>query len=81
VLGLRALYFMLADLADRFHLLKYGIAFILVFIGVKMLLIDVYKIPVGFALSVVGIVLVLSMVASLWITRKTPGPVSPSSDT
>ena len=69
VLGLRALYFMLADLADRFHLLKYGIAFILVFIGIKMLLIDVYKIPVGFALSVVGIVLAISMVASLWITR------------
>jgi tellurite resistance protein TerC len=70
VLGLRALYFMLADLADRFHLLKYGIAFILVFIGIKMLLIDLYKIPVGFALAVVGIVLVASMAASLWITRK-----------
>jgi tellurite resistance protein TerC len=81
VLGLRALYFMLVDLADRFHLLKYGIAFILVFIGIKMLLIDIYKIPVGFALSVVGIVLALSMVASLWITRKTPGPVPPSSHT
>lgn len=70
VLGLRALYFMLADLADRFHLLKYGIAFILIFIGIKMLLIDLYKIPVGFALSVVGIVLAVSMLASLWITRK-----------
>jgi tellurite resistance protein TerC len=79
VLGLRALYFMLADLAGRFHLLKYGIAFILVFIGIKMLLIDLYKIPVGFALSVVGIVLVLSMVASLWITRK-PGAASTPSD-
>jgi TerC family integral membrane protein len=79
VLGLRALYFMLADLAGRFHLLKYGIAFILVFIGIKMLLIDLYKIPVGFALSVVGIVLVLSMVASLWITRK-PGAASTPSN-
>jgi tellurite resistance protein TerC len=79
VLGLRALYFMLADLAGRFHLLKYGIAFILVFIGIKMLLIDLYKIPVGFALSVVGIVLVLSMVASLWITRK-PGAAQTSAD-
>jgi len=74
VLGLRAMYFMLADLADRFHLLKYGIAFILVFIGIKMLLLNVYKIPVGFALSVVGIVLAISMLASLWITRK-PKPV------
>jgi tellurite resistance protein TerC len=79
VLGLRALYFMLADLAGRFHLLKYGIAFILVFIGIKMLLIDVYKIPVGFALAVVGIVLALSMVASLWLTRK-PGDASETAD-
>ena len=69
ILGLRAMYFMLADLADRCHLLKYGLAFILVFIGIKMLLLDVYKIPVGFALSVVGIVLLTSMVASLYITR------------
>ncbi len=73
ILGLRAMYFMLADLADRFHLLKYGLAFILVFIGIKMLLLDIYKIPVGFALSVVGIVLVILMAGSLWITR--PGAV------
>jgi tellurite resistance protein TerC len=77
VLGLRALYFMLADLADRFHLLKYGIAFILVFIGIKMLLIDIYKIPVGFALAVVGIVLAASMGASLWITRKPRDSAAP----
>jgi tellurite resistance protein TerC len=69
ILGLRAMYFMLADLADRFHLLKYGLAFILVFIGIKMLLLDVYKIPTGFALSVVGIVLIVSVVGSLWVTR------------
>jgi len=69
ILGLRAMYFMLADLADRFHLLKYGLAFILVFIGIKMLLLDVYKIPVGFALAVVGIVLATSMAASLYVTR------------
>jgi tellurite resistance protein TerC len=69
ILGLRAMYFMLADLADRFHLLKYGLAFILVFIGIKMLLLDVYKIPIGFALSVVGIVLLISILGSLWVTR------------
>ena len=69
ILGLRAMYFMLADMADRFHLLKYGLAFILIFIGIKMLLLDVYKIPIGFALSVVGIVLVISVVGSLWVTR------------
>jgi len=69
ILGLRAMFFMLADLADRFHLLKYGLAFILVFIGIKMILIDVYKIPIGFALSVVGIVLLASIFGSLWVTR------------
>ena len=69
ILGLRAMYFMLADLADRFHLLKYGLAFILIFIGIKMLLLDIYKIPIGFALSVVGIVLLVSILASLWVTR------------
>lgn len=77
ILGLRAMYFMLADLADRFHLLKYGLAFILVFIGIKMLLLDIYKIPIGFALSVVGIVLIVSMVGSLWVTR--PGAARPPS--
>lgn len=69
ILGLRAMYFMLADMAARFHLLKYGLSFILIFIGIKMLLLDIYKIPVGFALSVVGIVLLLSIVGSLYITR------------
>ena len=53
VLGLRALYFVLADMAGRFHLLSYGLAVILMFIGVKMLLIAFYKIPVFLALGVV----------------------------
>ena len=79
ILGLRAMYFMLADMADRFHLLKYGLAFILVFIGIKMLLLDVYKIPIGFALSVVGIVLLISMLGSLWVTR--PGATARHTDT
>jgi tellurite resistance protein TerC len=65
ILGLRAMYFLLADMAQRFHLLKYGLAAILVFIGAKMLLLDVYKIPVGVALGVVGLILAVSVVASL----------------
>jgi tellurite resistance protein TerC len=69
ILGLRAMYFLLADMAQRFHLLKYGLAFILVFIGAKMLLLDIYKIPTGIALGVVGLILVLSVVASL-VTSK-----------
>ena len=76
ILGLRAMYFMLADLADRFHLLKYGLAFILVFIGIKMILLDVYKIPIGFALAVVFTVLVATMVGSLYVTRPGAKPAA-----
>ena len=67
VLGLRALYFVLADMAGRFHLLSYGLAVILMFIGVKMLIIDYYKIPVFLALGVVIGLLCASIVASLLI--------------
>ena len=64
ILGLRAMYFLLAGVADRFSLLKYGLAIVLMFIGVKMLLIDIYKIPVGFSLAVVA-VLAVTMLPSL----------------
>ncbi|MDH4402478.1 MAG: TerC family protein [Burkholderiaceae bacterium] len=64
ILGLRAMYFLLADLKDRFHLLTYGLGVILVFVGTKMLIVDWIKIPVGISLGVVGAILVLSMIAS-----------------
>ena len=70
ILGLRALYFLLADLADRFHLLAYGLALVLVFIGSKMLLIDVYKIPIGIALGVTAALIASSMFASLYVSRQ-----------
>ena len=73
VLGLRALYFMLAGMAERFHLLKFGLAAILVFIGAKMLMIDFYHIPVGASLTVVLSFLVVTMVASLYVKPKQPG--------
>lgn len=69
ILGLRALYFLLAGMAERFHLLSYGLAVILVFIGVKMLLIDFYKIPVLWSLLFVAAALAVSIAASLWTTR------------
>lgn len=69
ILGLRAMYFLLADVADRFHLLKYGLALVLVFIGVKMLIMDFYKIPVVLALGVVAAILVVSVILSLMTTR------------
>ncbi len=65
VLGLRAMFFLLAGMADRFHLLPYGLAVILGFIGAKMLLIDVFKIPVPVSLGVVAAILVATMVLSL----------------
>ncbi|MHB1074848.1 TerC family protein [Thiobacillus sp.] len=74
ILGLRAMYFMLAGMADRFHLLKYGLAMVLVFVGTKMLIVDFYKIPVGLSLGIVGLIIASFMFASLWVTRK---PVVP----
>ena len=69
ILCLRSLYFLLKELADRFHLLHYGLAIILVFIGVKMLIMEWYKMPIGIALGVVGFVLLVSMLASWFSTR------------
>jgi tellurite resistance protein TerC len=65
VLGLRAMFFLLAGLADRFHLLPYGLALVLMFIGAKMLLIDVYKIPIAVSLGVVAATIGATVVLSL----------------
>ncbi|MBM3398605.1 MAG: TerC family protein [Betaproteobacteria bacterium] len=65
ILGLRAMYFLLAAVANKFHLLNYGLAVILVFIGTKMCLIDIYKIPVGISLGVVVAILAATMVLSV----------------
>ncbi|MBK9445732.1 MAG: TerC family protein [Betaproteobacteria bacterium] len=70
ILGLRALYFLLADLASRFHLLKYGLALVLVFIGTKMLIVEWIKIPVFLSLGVVGAILVSAVAASWLIPEK-----------
>ncbi|MBC7756549.1 MAG: TerC family protein [Bdellovibrio sp.] len=70
ILGLRALYFLLADMANRFHLLKYGLAVVLVFVGIKMLIVHWYKIPVAMSLAVVAGVLATSILLSMLTTRK-----------
>ena len=72
ILGLRAMYFLLAAVAAKFHLLSYGLAVILVFIGTKMMLIDVFKIPVAVSLGVVVAVLALTMWLSLRTAPKLP---------
>ncbi|MDD0814745.1 TerC family protein [Curvibacter sp. HBC28] len=72
ILGLRAMYFLLAAVANKFHLLNYGLAVILMFIGAKMCLIDVYKVPVFVSLGVVVGILVLTMVLSLRTAERPP---------
>jgi len=69
ILGLRAMYFLLAAIAAKFHLLSYGLAVILVFIGTKMVLIDVFKIPVAVSLGVVVGILAITM---LWSVKTAP---------
>ncbi len=61
ILGLRAMYFLLAGVAERFSMLKYGLSVILVFIGVKMLIVDFYHIPVAISLGVVGGILAATL--------------------
>jgi tellurite resistance protein TerC len=67
ILGLRAMYFLLQAVAAKFHLLSYGLAVILVFIGTKMMLIDVIKIPVLVSLAAVAGILALTM----WLSVRT----------
>ena len=74
VLGLRAMFFLLAGMADRFHLLPYGLALVLAFIGSKMLLIDVVKIPVLVSLGVVVAIIGATVVASLLRPAKAASP-------
>jgi tellurite resistance protein TerC len=69
ILGLRAMYFLLVDIADRFHLIGYGLAAIVTLVGIKMLIMDVYKIPILWMLATVAVVLALSVVASLLVQR------------
>lgn len=71
ILGLRAMYFLLADVADRFVFLKYGLAFVLSFIGVKMLIMHWIHIPISISLSVVFGALGASILTSLIYTRST----------
>ncbi len=69
VLGLRALYFLVAGMADRFHLLNYGLAGVLIFIGAKMLIVDVWKVPISLSLAMVAVLIGTSLVASRLVPR------------
>ena len=77
ILGLRALYFMLAGIMQMFVYLKVGLSFVLCFVGAKMLLVDVYKIPIGASLAIIGGVLLLAVIASLIVTHKGTAVMAP----
>ena len=65
ILGLRSLYFALAGVIYKFYYLKAGLSVILVFVGIKMMLIDIYKIPIGVSLGFVALVILIAVVASI----------------
>jgi tellurite resistance protein TerC len=69
IMGLRALYFLLADMAERFQLLKFGLAVVLMFVGTKMLIVEWFKVPVAVSLAVVIAVIGTSILLSLLATR------------
>jgi tellurite resistance protein TerC len=70
ILGLRSLYFLLAGVVDKFYYLKLGLSAVLVFVGIKMVMVDLYKIPVGMSLGVIASILAISVVASLWRAQR-----------
>jgi len=75
IMGLRAFYFLLADMTSRFHLLKYGLAIVLVFIGGKMLAMPWFHMPIQWSLSIVGSIILISAVASLALSKPKAAPV------
>ncbi len=81
ILGLRALYFLLAGILDKFHLLKIGLAFVLMFVGVKMVIVEWVKIPVVVSLVVIATILGGSVAASLlWPKRVSSAPLEDPGD-
>jgi tellurite resistance protein TerC len=77
ILGLRSLYFLLAGIIHQFHYLKTGLAFVLAFVGVKMIIVDLYKVPIGLSLTVIAILIGGAITASLlWPPPKTKEKLS-----
>lgn len=70
ILGLRALYFALAGIMEMFHYLHYGLSAVLIFVGIKMLISDIYKVPIHIALCGIASILLISVIASIVRPRK-----------
>ncbi len=79
ILGLRSLYFCISGFVSRLKYLKTGLALVLIFVAGKMLVSDVYKVPIGLSLGVIAAILTGAIVASLWATRNDP-KVPPSTE-
>jgi len=77
ILGLRALYFLLADIMDKFEYLKFGLSAVLIFVGTKMVIVDLYKIPIGVSLGVVAGILAISILLSLWKAKRSSNELNP----
>jgi tellurite resistance protein TerC len=77
IMGLRSLYFMLADMHSRFEYLQQGLAVILAFVGVKMIISRWYHIPTAVSLGVIVLVLAVAIVASLLHPQDDSAPVEP----
>jgi tellurite resistance protein TerC len=70
ILGLRALYFLLAGVITKFHFLKLGLSVVLIFVGAKMLLTDIYKVPIVLSLGIIATILAVSIIASLLFPKE-----------
>ena len=71
ILGLRALYFALAGITKYFYYIKYGLSAILVFVGIKMTIVDFYKVPILYSLFTIASILIVSILVSLVFPKKT----------
>jgi tellurite resistance protein TerC len=70
ILGLRSLYFLLAGVVDKFYYLKLGLSVVLAFVGIKMVIVDLYKVPIGLSLGVIAGILAVAVIASLWRSHR-----------
>jgi tellurite resistance protein TerC len=80
ILGLRSMFFMLGGAVERFHLLRYGLALVLVFVGLKMVWLDGWyggKFPIGISLAIIGAALAATMLLSLAIPKRAEIPRRP----
>ena len=73
ILGLRSMYFLLAGVIHKFHYLRIGLALVLGFVGVKMVIADIYKLPIALSLAVIAVLIIGSVLLSLWRAEKMPG--------